>query len=57
MLALIDASQDVRWLVLNAEAWTYLDSTAIDVLSELAEIAKEVEAELSKAKREADAEA
>ena len=31
--------------------------TAIEVLSELAEIAKEVEAELSKAKREADAEA
>jgi DNA mismatch repair ATPase MutS len=29
---------------------------AIDVLSELAEIAKEIEAALSKAKREADAE-
>jgi hypothetical protein len=31
--------------------------TAIEVLSELAEIAKEVEAALSEAKREADAEA
>jgi hypothetical protein len=31
--------------------------TAIEVLSELAEIAKEVEAALSQAKREADAEA
>jgi poly(A) polymerase Pap1 len=29
--------------------------TAIDVLSELSEIAKEVEAELAKAKRETDA--
>lgn len=35
VLALIDASEDVRWLVLNAEAWTYLDSTAIDVLGRL----------------------
>ena len=31
--------------------------TAIEVLSELAELAKEVEAALSEAKREADAEA
>jgi hypothetical protein len=31
--------------------------TAIEVLTELAEIAKDVEAALSKAKREADAEA
>jgi hypothetical protein len=31
--------------------------TAIDVLTELAEIAKEVEAAMSQAKREADAEA
>lgn len=35
VLALIDASEDLRWLVLNAEAWTYLDSTAIDVLGRL----------------------
>jgi sulfate permease, SulP family len=35
VLALADASEDVRWLVLNAEAWTYLDSTAIDVLTRL----------------------
>jgi SulP family sulfate permease len=35
VLALADASEDVRWLVLNAEAWTFLDSTAIDVLSRL----------------------
>ena len=32
VLELVDASEDVRWLVLNAEAWTYLDATAIDVL-------------------------
>ena len=35
VLALVDGSQDVRWLVLNAEAWTYLDSTAIDTLTRL----------------------
>ncbi len=35
VLELVDASQDVRWLVLNAEAWTYLDATAIDVLARL----------------------
>jgi sulfate permease, SulP family len=35
VLALADAADDVRWLVLNAEAWTFLDSTAIDVLSRL----------------------
>ena len=32
VLELVDASEDVRWFVLNAEAWTYLDATAIDVL-------------------------
>ena len=31
VLELVDATDDVRWLVLNAEAWTYLDTTAIDV--------------------------
>lgn len=35
VLALADASEDVKWLVLNAEAWTYLDATAIDVLTRL----------------------
>ena len=35
VLELVDASEDVRWLVLNAEAWTYLDATAIDVLARL----------------------
>ncbi len=35
VLTLADASEDVTWLVLNAEAWTYLDATAIDVLSRL----------------------
>ena len=35
MLALADGSEDLRWLVLNAEAWTFLDSTAIDVLARL----------------------
>ena len=33
VLALADEARDVRWLVLNAEAWTFLDSTAIDALS------------------------
>ena len=35
VLELVDATDDVRWLVLNAEAWTYLDATAIDVLIRL----------------------
>ncbi len=35
VLELVDASEDVKWLVLNAEAWTYLDATAIDVLARL----------------------
>ena len=35
VLALADGSQDISWLVLNAEAWTFLDSTAIDVLTRL----------------------
>jgi len=35
VLALADGSEDVRWLVLNAEAWTYLDATAIEVLTRL----------------------
>ncbi len=35
VLALADAAEDVRWLVLNAEAWTFLDATAIDALSQL----------------------
>jgi SulP family sulfate permease len=41
VLAVADASEDIRWLVLNAEAWTYLDATAIDVLAQLhSELAK-----------------
>ena len=35
VLELVDGTDDVRWLVLNAEAWTYLDATAIDVLTRL----------------------
>ena len=35
VLALADATGDVRWLVLNAEAWTFLDATAIDALAQL----------------------
>ncbi len=35
VLALTDAGEDVRWLVLNAEAWTFLDATAIDTLTQL----------------------
>ncbi len=35
VLELVDATDDVRWLVINAEAWTYLDATAIDVLTRL----------------------
>jgi SulP family sulfate permease len=35
VLALVDDSDEIRWLVLNAEAWTYLDATAIDVLARL----------------------
>ena len=35
VLELVDASEDVRWVVLNAEAWTYLDATAIEVLIQL----------------------
>ena len=35
VLALADATEDVEWLVLSAEAWTYLDATAIDVLTRL----------------------
>ena len=35
VLALADAAVDLEWLVLNAEAWTYLDATAIDTLWQL----------------------
>ena len=35
VLALVDAADELRWLVLNAEAWTYLDATAIDTLRQL----------------------
>ena len=35
VLTMVDAADDVEWLVLNAEAWTYLDATAIDTLEQL----------------------
>ena len=35
VLALADEAEDLRWLVLNAEAWTFLDATAIDALGQL----------------------
>lgn len=35
VLELVDAAEGLRWLVLNAEAWTYLDATAIDTLRQL----------------------
>jgi SulP family sulfate permease len=35
VLALVEETPGVTWLVLNAEAWTYLDATAIDSLRSL----------------------
>ncbi len=35
VLTLADGADGLRWVVLNAEAWMYLDSTAIDVLQRL----------------------
>jgi sulfate permease, SulP family len=35
VLALADAAPSTKWLVLNAEAWTYLDATAVDTLKQL----------------------
>ncbi len=35
VLALVDEAPDLKWLVLNAEAWTFLDATAIDALAQL----------------------
>ena len=35
VLALADTSDRLSWLVLNSEAWTFLDATAIDVLARL----------------------
>ena len=35
MLDLVEAADDLDWVVLNAEAWMFVDSTAIDMLSEL----------------------
>ena len=35
VLTLADGSEQLNWLVLNAEAWTFLDATAIDVLTRL----------------------
>ena len=35
VLALVDAADDLSWFVFNAEAWTFLDATAIDTLAQL----------------------
>ncbi len=35
VLALLCDHDGIEWLVLNAEAWTYLDSTAVDTLKQL----------------------
>jgi MFS superfamily sulfate permease-like transporter len=35
VLALLEASGQVEWVVLDAEAWMYLDATAIDTLEQL----------------------
>lgn len=35
VLTLADGTDGLRWVVLNAEAWMYLDATAIDVLRQL----------------------
>jgi SulP family sulfate permease len=35
VLAVVDATVDARCVVLNAEAWTYLDATAVDALVSL----------------------
>lgn len=35
VLALAETSEEVKWIVLNAEAWTFLDATATDVLRRL----------------------
>ena len=35
VLTLADGADGLRWVVLNAEAWMYLDATAIDVLQRL----------------------
>ena len=35
VLDLVEAADDLEWIVLNAEAWMFVDATAIDMLSEL----------------------
>ena len=35
VLEVVDAADDLEWLILNAEAWMFVDATAIDVLKEL----------------------
>ena len=35
VLTLAEAADGLRWVVLNAESWMYLDATAIDVLRQL----------------------
>jgi MFS superfamily sulfate permease-like transporter len=35
VLELVEAADGLHWVVLNAEAWMFVDATAIDMLSEL----------------------
>jgi SulP family sulfate permease len=35
VLALVESSSGVEWLVMNAEAWMFLDATAIDAIKQL----------------------
>ena len=35
VLALLESSSGVEWLVMNAEAWMFLDATAIDTIKQL----------------------
>jgi sulfate permease, SulP family len=35
VLELVEAADDLDWLILDAEAWMFVDATAIDVLTEL----------------------
>lgn len=35
VLGLVEAEREIEWVVLDAEAWTYLDATAVDALEQL----------------------
>ena len=43
VLALVDAADELEWVVLSAEAWMYLDATAIDALRQLHEDLEQAE--------------